>query len=163
MRPNGFLLHLRSRAPHELGDVAPCFALEGLLTSRFGYYLGFRRDEIGFDNVDLLVPAHSFNCWIGVNSPKATLSFFRVSIRRFLSSLRVAEKPSSPTIPELEAAPFKERWSAARTRINWSRTRHWLEQNCALRSATSLRKRLWQRSTRTPGRNLIKDRAGCDT
>jgi hypothetical protein len=37
--------------------------------------LGFRRDEIGFDNVDLLVPGHSFNHWVGVNSPKATLSF----------------------------------------------------------------------------------------
>jgi hypothetical protein len=58
-----------------IGDAAPYFALDGSLTRRFRYYLGFRRDEIGFDNVDLLVPAHSFNRWIGVNSPKATLSF----------------------------------------------------------------------------------------
>jgi hypothetical protein len=58
-----------------VGDVAPYVALDGLLTRRLRYYLGFRRDEIGFDNVDLLVPAHSFNRWIGVNSPKVTLSF----------------------------------------------------------------------------------------
>lgn len=58
-----------------IGDVAPYVALDGSLTRRFRYYLGYRRDEIAFDNVDLLVPAHSFNRWIGVNSPKATLSF----------------------------------------------------------------------------------------
>jgi hypothetical protein len=58
-----------------IGDVAPYVALDGSLTRRFRYSLGFRRDEIGFDNFDLLVPAHSVNRWIGVNSPKATLSF----------------------------------------------------------------------------------------
>jgi hypothetical protein len=58
-----------------LGDIASYFALDGTLTRRFRYYLGYRRDEIGFDNVDLLAHAHSFNRWIGVNSPKATLSF----------------------------------------------------------------------------------------
>jgi hypothetical protein len=58
-----------------IGDVAPYLALDGSLSQRLRYYLGFRRDEVGFDNVDLLVPAHSFNRWVGVNSPKATLSF----------------------------------------------------------------------------------------
>jgi Carboxypeptidase regulatory-like domain len=58
-----------------IGDIAPYIALDGVLTKRFRYYLGFRRDEIAFDNTDLLVAAHSFNQWIGVNSPKATLSF----------------------------------------------------------------------------------------
>jgi len=58
-----------------IGDIAPYVALNGSLTRHFRYYLGYRRDEIGFDNVDLLVPAHSFNRWIGVNSPKATVSF----------------------------------------------------------------------------------------
>lgn len=58
-----------------INDLAPYVALDGSLTHHFHYYLGMRRDEIGFDNVDLLVPAHSFNQWIGVNSPKATLSF----------------------------------------------------------------------------------------
>jgi Carboxypeptidase regulatory-like domain len=58
-----------------IGDVAPFVALSGSLTRHLWYYGGFRRDEIGFDNVDLLIPLHSFNRQIGVNSPKATLSF----------------------------------------------------------------------------------------
>ena len=58
-----------------IGDIAPYIALDGSLSHHVRYYLGFRRDEISFDNVDLLVPVHSFNRWIGVNSPKVTLSF----------------------------------------------------------------------------------------
>ena len=58
-----------------IGDVAPFVALNGSLTRHLRYYGGLRRDEIGFDNVDLLIPLHSFNRRIGVNSPKATLSF----------------------------------------------------------------------------------------
>ena len=38
------------------------------------FNLGWRRDEIGFDNTDVLVPARSFYRWTGVNSPKATLN-----------------------------------------------------------------------------------------
>ncbi len=58
-----------------IGDVSPYLAVEGLLARYFRYYLGFRRDEIDFDNDDLLVPAHSFQNWVGVNNPKATVSF----------------------------------------------------------------------------------------
>jgi hypothetical protein len=36
--------------------------------------VGWRRDQIGFQNVDFLNPANSFNRWTGINSPKATLS-----------------------------------------------------------------------------------------
>ena len=38
------------------------------------YYLGWRRDEISIDNQDLLTPANSWNRWVGVNSPKATVT-----------------------------------------------------------------------------------------
>jgi len=38
------------------------------------YYLGWRRDEINFNNQDLLDPQNSFQKWVGVNSPKATVS-----------------------------------------------------------------------------------------
>ena len=38
------------------------------------YYAGWRRDEIGLENTDLLDPANSFRKWAGVNSPKVTLS-----------------------------------------------------------------------------------------
>jgi hypothetical protein len=58
-----------------IGDLAPYLAAEGALTRYFRYYLAWRRDEINFDNNDLLVPAHSFRQWAGFNNPKATVSF----------------------------------------------------------------------------------------
>jgi hypothetical protein len=58
-----------------IGDLSPYVAAEGSLTHYFRYYLGWRRDEIDFSNDDLLVPEHSFQRWVGINSPKATLSF----------------------------------------------------------------------------------------
>ena len=57
-----------------LNYVTPFVALDGNIVSWLHYNLGWRRDQIGFDNVDLLVPANSFNRWVGINSPKATLS-----------------------------------------------------------------------------------------
>lgn len=58
-----------------IGDVAPYIAVEGALARYFRFYLGWRRDEINFNNDDLLVPAHSFQNWVGLNSPEATVSF----------------------------------------------------------------------------------------
>jgi hypothetical protein len=58
-----------------LGSVTPYVAAEGTLYHYFRYYLGWRRDEIDFDNEDLLHPQNSFQKWVGVNSPKATVSF----------------------------------------------------------------------------------------
>jgi len=58
-----------------IGSVSPFVAAEGTVARYFRYYAGWRRDEINFDNQDLLVPQHSFQNWVGVNSPKATLSF----------------------------------------------------------------------------------------
>jgi len=58
-----------------IGDLAPYLAIDGAPSKYFRYYLGWRRDEINFDNDDLLVPAHSFQRWVGFNNPKATISF----------------------------------------------------------------------------------------
>ena len=58
-----------------IGSVTPYIASEGGLAHYFRYYLGWRRDEISFDNDDLLQPQNSFQKWVGVNSPKATVSF----------------------------------------------------------------------------------------
>ena len=58
-----------------IGDLSPYLAVEGALARYFRYYFGFRRDEIDINNQDLLVPAHSFQNWAGVNNPKATVSF----------------------------------------------------------------------------------------
>jgi Carboxypeptidase regulatory-like domain len=58
-----------------IGDVAPYLAVQGTLARYFHYYLGWRRDEVDFNNEDLLVPAHSLQQWVGLNNPKATVSF----------------------------------------------------------------------------------------
>jgi carboxypeptidase family protein len=58
-----------------IGSVSPYVAAEGTVARYFRYYAGWRHDEIDFSNQDLLVPQHSFQNWVGVNSPKAMLSF----------------------------------------------------------------------------------------
>ncbi|MFY9842293.1 MAG: carboxypeptidase-like regulatory domain-containing protein [Terriglobales bacterium] len=62
-----------------LGSFTPYLAAKGALSRYFHYYLGWRRDEINFDNQDLVItptnPNNSFQNWVGVNSPKATVSF----------------------------------------------------------------------------------------
>jgi len=57
-----------------IGSVTPYIAAEGAPTHYLRYYLGWRRDEINFNNQDLLDPQNSFQKWVGVNSPKATVS-----------------------------------------------------------------------------------------
>jgi len=58
-----------------ISPFTPYVAAEGALGKHFRYYLGWRRDEIDFDNEDLLHAENSFQKWVGVNSPKATVSF----------------------------------------------------------------------------------------
>ena len=58
-----------------IGSLTPYIAADGALTRYFRYYLGWRRDEINVSNDDLLFPQNSFQKWVGVNSPKATVSF----------------------------------------------------------------------------------------
>ncbi len=58
-----------------LDDAAPYIALDGSLLHYLHYDLGWRHDDIRFDNIDLLYPQKSFNTVIAFNSPKATLSF----------------------------------------------------------------------------------------
>ncbi len=54
--------------------VTPFIALNGRLVSWLHYNLGWRRDQIDFNNTDLLHPGNSYQKWAGVNSPKATIS-----------------------------------------------------------------------------------------
>ena len=58
-----------------IGSVTPYIAAEGGLSPYGRYYLGWRRDEINFDNDNLLRSQNSSQKWVGVNSPKATVSF----------------------------------------------------------------------------------------
>jgi hypothetical protein len=55
--------------------AAPLLAVSGTPIRFVRVYLGVRRDEIKFDNRDLLIPTHSFNRWPGVTSPKANITF----------------------------------------------------------------------------------------
>jgi hypothetical protein len=58
-----------------IGSVTPYAAVEGGVAKHLRYYLGWRRDEISLDNLDLLNPENSFHKLAGINSPKATLSY----------------------------------------------------------------------------------------
>lgn len=57
-----------------LSFLTPFVALDGQPVSWLHYDLGWRRDEIDVANSDLLHPANSSQAWVGVNSPKATIT-----------------------------------------------------------------------------------------
>jgi hypothetical protein len=59
-----------------IAPFTPYIAAEGELSRYLRYYLGWRRDEISIGNQDLVTPANSWNRLVGLNSPKATLTFF---------------------------------------------------------------------------------------
>ncbi len=58
-----------------LTSITPYAAGSGALTKYIRYYAGWRRDQIDIQNDDLLHSNNSFQKWVGVNSPKTTLSF----------------------------------------------------------------------------------------
>jgi hypothetical protein len=59
-----------------ISPVSPYIAGEGELSPYFRYYLGFRREEISISNQDLVTPANSASALVGLNLPKATITFF---------------------------------------------------------------------------------------
>jgi hypothetical protein len=54
--------------------VTPYIAIEGRLAPWLHLNLGWRRDQIDFQNTDLVAPGNSYQKWAGVNAPKATVS-----------------------------------------------------------------------------------------
>ncbi len=58
-----------------ISSATPYAAGSGGLTHFFRYYAGWRRDQIDVNNRDLIDSGNSFQKWVGVNSPKATVSF----------------------------------------------------------------------------------------
>ncbi len=58
-----------------IASYTPYAAAKGGLGHYFRYYVGWRRDQINVDNEDLINSDDSFQKWVGVNSPKATVSF----------------------------------------------------------------------------------------
>ncbi len=61
--------------------IAPYAAMEGAISSHLRYYVGWRRDQIDIENRDLVQPENSYREWVGVNSPKATVSIIPGSTR----------------------------------------------------------------------------------
>jgi len=61
--------------------ITPHAAVQGAFGRHLRYYAGWRRDQIDFDNQDLVLAESSFHEWIGVNSPKATVSVLPGSAR----------------------------------------------------------------------------------
>ncbi|MGA9352229.1 MAG: TonB-dependent receptor [Terriglobales bacterium] len=57
-----------------IAPVTPYVAAQGGLSKYVHYYLGWRRDEIDIANQDLITPGNSWSKWVGVNSPKATVT-----------------------------------------------------------------------------------------
>jgi|HubBroStandDraft_1064217.scaffolds.fasta_scaffold04126_11 hypothetical protein len=58
-----------------IAPLTPFIAAEGELGSHIRYYAGLQRNEISIDNQDLITPANSWKKWVGLTSPKATVSF----------------------------------------------------------------------------------------
>ena len=54
--------------------LSPYAAIDGAVTRWLRYDIGWRRDQIRFDNRDLLQSANSFHAGMPVDSPKATLT-----------------------------------------------------------------------------------------
>jgi len=82
-----------------IAPVTPYLAGEGGLSKYFGYCLGWRRDEISINNQDLVTPANSWNKLVGINSPKATITFFPEHPGTFLRSPSASANRSSRKIP----------------------------------------------------------------
>ncbi len=61
-----------------LADAAPYISLDGSFLKHIHYDLGWRRDEIQFDDTDLLHATNSYSTLVGFSSPKATVSFLAV-------------------------------------------------------------------------------------
>jgi len=58
-----------------LNFYSPFISADGTLFRFLHYNLGYRRDEVTFDNEDLYRPGFSFSRHAAVNSPKSTLTF----------------------------------------------------------------------------------------
>jgi hypothetical protein len=82
-----------------LNFATPFLALDGNIRPWLHFNLGWRRDQIGFDNIDLLNPTNSFHRWVGINSPKATLALLPPKLPSIAVSFAQAFFTNDPRIP----------------------------------------------------------------
>lgn len=66
--------------------LSPYAAVAGRLAREVQLYLGVRRDDISFHNVDRITAANSFASWVGQTSPKVNLTLGR---------------PDAPVLPQV--------------------------------------------------------------
>jgi hypothetical protein len=110
-----------------IADTAPYVALNGSLTRYLRYYHGWRRDEIQFDNADLLNPSTRTTTGLASIRRNQRYRSSPASIRVFHGPQSVSAKRSSPTILVLEREPSVALPSAGRIRISSSWERLWRE------------------------------------
>jgi hypothetical protein len=82
-----------------LNFATPFVALDGEIKPWLHVNLGWRRDQIDFDNVDLMNSVNSFHRWVGVNSPKATLALLPPKLPSIAFSFGQAFFTNDPRIP----------------------------------------------------------------
>ncbi|MEO8737684.1 MAG: carboxypeptidase-like regulatory domain-containing protein [Edaphobacter sp.] len=66
--------------------LSPFAAITGRVLPQLRLYAGLRRDQIRFNNRDILTPSNSFSAWPGITSPKINLIFGR---------------PDAPVLPQV--------------------------------------------------------------
>jgi hypothetical protein len=72
------VFHLVTSNDLTITDLSPYAAVNGRYGRNFQVYLGVRRDQMLFNNADLINAVNSFNRWTGVTSPKFNLTLGRV-------------------------------------------------------------------------------------
>ena len=73
-----------------LNFSSPFLAADGALLPVFHYNLGYRLDEIHFDNQDLYRPALSFSRQASINSPKGTITLLPPASASFLPTVSLS-------------------------------------------------------------------------
>jgi hypothetical protein len=58
-----------------IAPITPNIAGQGGLGKHLRYYLGWRQDEVWINQQNLMTPADSWSKWVGVQNPKATVTW----------------------------------------------------------------------------------------
>ena len=74
-----------------LNFYSPYISADGSFLRYLHYNVGYRRDEVGFDNQDLYRPERSFSRHASINSPKGTVAFLpSEGLSNFLPSVALS-------------------------------------------------------------------------
>lgn len=87
-----------TRNDFTIDDAAPYVSLSGAPWQFVNYYVGVRRDQIGFSNADELNPRHSYQAHSGVTSPRATIALHPAHLPSIAFSYGEAFHTNDPRI-----------------------------------------------------------------